>query len=89
MSVMVLDQYGPTLGYEEEEWQGGGAKPTLVFDEKQHVEIAEDDKGSTRVSFRNTTQEDEDEEEIEPETNMDSNGSTKGQICDNSNNHAK
>ncbi len=76
LSVVVLDQYGPTLGFEEEEDElGGGAKPMLSFaEEDQQVLISE---GSSRISFRkNTVVEDDRVESERTVVNGEQNGST-------------
>ena len=54
LSVVVLDQYGPTLGFEEEEdEQVGAAKPMLSFAEEDHQVLISE--GSSRISFRKST----------------------------------
>lgn len=68
LSVLVLDQYGPTMGFEEEEeHKEGGENPTLSFNDDQQVLISEEG-GSTRISFRKNTIQEEEELNEDSET---------------------
>ena len=61
LSVMVLDQYGPTMGFEEEEnFDDQGTTPMLSFHDDEQVLISENNGVSARVSFRKSTIDEED-----------------------------
>ncbi len=61
LSVSVLSQYGPTMGFEEEEEDYSGTTPMLSFHDDEQVLISSENNGvPARVSFRKNTVTDND-----------------------------